>query len=1210
MKKLSSCLFIAVSFVCRAQVADGWDELTQNRFSSARALFEHAMVLEEDPNLARIGWFLTFTGQGPTPELVDAALSIVKQDPGAVSAEFVLEWMKPLKEQFDSWVEDVSGVLMQQPAKNPEIMIQQAHLLRQWATYRGDRALYQEALDRSQFVTQWRYSELFGGYPIPDFRRTWPAERVDYWADAPLQTSRSGVMVPPNDRPGRGVLFAFSEFDNPAAQSLVFRVFSYQNIAIYVDGDRLTTFDQLEELVPNIHRLSTSLPPGRHELLVKITQTRNLNGQFSLQVTANDPVTFLTPDRPEFAVGQRRLDATPCNVGLADLVDDRADGLSAFITAFLATRDHDVERAVESLEALHDQHPDSQIIAGQLTDLYLNDVGFLPADLQFSRAFDILQALDLEHPHSLENSLRLARLAEAARATQQVLQILDRVIAGNPGYCDALEFKLQVASRQSLVEAREDVLRHLDDLGPTHRWAQRLKLKVAQADGNLEETKRILSVLSELQPWGWYGAELHEINGDFEAAAEALKVRREIFPDNDYFPYAISQAYAKMDDRTEQRNWLNATLQLNPTHRQALLDLVNLDCLAGDISSAEEKLQFYLTLEPVDADFRQILSHLQGATPFNAFRVNSEEVIEAAKARPAPEGADSELLLDQLMVRLFPDGSQMRYTHLITRVLTKEAVDRESELNLPDNLEILELRTIKPDGSVFYPENIARKSSISLSGIGVGDFIDEEHIEYLPPAYYDKDGLDASMSFIFRGIDRIYHHSELVLITPEGLDPEPEVLQRNFPNEVVRTEKDGFLTIRWLTREMQPLYPEPAMPNPNSVLPAATFTYNTTWTEVRDFFENAIRPRMAMSRKLRAHVASWADEADDQEALARLVYRRLTDEIEGNGEFYENINLVWESKTGNATLLLARCYEVLGIPCDLIFTRPAQFIASAFNTPFPEMFSYVLLRLNLDGKTVWLDANRKHLPFGYIPFIYRGSDGLTLAPEASTPMIEIPTFDDASERVETHYVMHFAPDGSVEGEGLERFHGSFAAQLEEGYATMNAVELKQTVEAGMNTNYPGASITEVTVTEDLPPGVFELVSLFTHPNLAQSGPDGLTVSQLLPENPLKHQYASLPSRQFPVQISQPHVNEAVLELHLPPDYAWDAPPNAVHLDTPFGTYELDMTVGPPNVLTLTRRYHLPAQRIKPDHYAAFQDFCSAMSAHESFTLSARRSQDP
>ena len=98
---------------------------------------------------------------------------------------------------------------------------------------------------------------------------------------------------------------------------------------------------------------------------------------------------------------------------------------------------------------------------------------------------------------------------------------------------------------------------------------------------------------------------------NYEAAIEDFHKRWLIFQDRDYYPYSISQAKAKLGDREGQRQWLEKTLEVNPGNREAILDMVNLDCFEGQTAAARQRLSSYLAFEPGDAYFRQRLSHLE-----------------------------------------------------------------------------------------------------------------------------------------------------------------------------------------------------------------------------------------------------------------------------------------------------------------------------------------------------------------------------------------------------------------------------------------------------------------------------------------------------------------------------------------------------------------------------------------------------------------------
>lgn len=1209
MRRLWILFLLTPDLILGQVLDDAWRELSEkNNVLAARALFEQAVFSEPSADLARIGWFLTFTGNGPDDALVDAALNILARDGDGAPAEFVMRWMDPMREQLPRWVHAAAEMMPLDQVLNPELRVLYAKHLKLAAEWTGDSALHERALDLSAQIMTWRFSERFGAYPAPDFEKTWPADHRAYWDQRPTQTSRTGVVIPPEAVQGPGVIYAQSQFNNPADQDLIFRLFTYQDASVFVDGKCLIQVRNLEEFGRKVRVFSARIPKGSHDVVVKLTQTRGLNGQFSLQITGPQDPTFPDPARPVHDLQMSEPVAREIATGLTQTFADDDSDLARLVLAFMDQVFKDDDRAVDTLEQLYTAYPMSQHVGGLLAQLYLETVSYLPPEIQLSRAFNILQQLYQDQHCIPENTFRLAQLMVRARQPEQAAQLVDVALEANPGYCDALAFKLDLAQENHMLDEKERILENLWEFGPNHRWAQKQILAVSKKDGDLTTTKEVLANLARNLPWEWHGADLDELNEDFPAAIEKLKKLWDLYPNMDFLPFAIARDYARLGDRVMQRQWLEKTMKLNPSNRNALLDLVNLDCYEGDSDVAYGRIQEYLNVNPADSEFRQMASHLLGATAFESFRVNTEEVISRAMSRPPSQGADSELLLDQLMVRLFEDGSQMRYTHLVTRVLTKDGVDQDSELNLPGDLEILELRTIKPDGTVRYPEDIELKSSISLSGLSVGDFIDEEHIEYLPPAYYDRDGLDANMTFIFQGVDRIYHHSELVLIYPQGLDPEPVILTRNFNGTQERMEENGRVHIRWLAKDVPPLRAEPAMPPTGAVLPTVTFYYNTQWEEVRDFFTHAARTRMKAGLALQRQIREWQSQDQPMADRVRSIYREVVDAVEGDGSFYQDVNLTWASGSGNASLLLATIYKEMGLSCDVVFTRPALFNAYVFDTPLPDLFSHVLLRLQLGDETVWLDANRDGLPFGYVPADLQGSVGLVLNTQEPAALIPIPDGRLQDEEVSYTYALELNADGSATGEGVESFRGDLAARLKTYYAQLNRPEIIQRVEAGINEHFPGAEAHLATVVEDLPPGEFQLKSLFSHPGLVRHEDGRLDVPFLLPETPLLDRFGSMATRLLPVMISDPLVNQAEMTMKAPEGFLWEVEPTDLEFQTPFGAYALTVAAEG-DQLTIHRSYQVPARILPVDQYPEFQAFCKRISEVEQRRFTAVKAVD-
>lgn len=1181
----------------------GWQSLANNQFDQAREQF--ATDMERD-TLAEIGWFLTFTGNGPTRELRDAGLTVLRRDPNSGASEFVLKWFESFRECINDWSDQIQIIYQGQTITNPEILVYVSNCLRETNRQSEGPPEFERIARDAGFFVDYKISERFGAYPIPAFERAWPAEKAAYWAAATVERSRTGVVIPPRRAQGKGVYYALSSFDNPVDQTVRMRFYTFQNATIYVDGKIWGAVKMLETLGPNVSTFEGRLAAGTHEVVVKTTQTSANNGQFSLQVTAAQAPRILVPESARFDLGSKRHQAERVDTGLMAELRDRNGELADLVRAYLLLRAKDDEQALESLEPLAALHGESMLIGGALARLYLSSLDFLPQDMQFARAYQYLSKVAMAgRDHNLENLLTLSLLLNKAQQKQPALELLEAVIEANPAFCDGLEARMLFAEQDGLTDVKRKTLALLEALGPQHVWALSRQLDEARGVGDITRSRQLLTELAQLRPWEGYRAQLLEMDENYQGVIEDLVKRWEVFDDRDFYPFAISRAYAKLGDRAAQRQWLERTLEVNPTSREAMLDIVNLDCLEGKEDQASARLTEYLQIAPADAFFRQRLSHLEGRTAFEEFRVDTAKIIEEAKQKPFSEGADSELLLDQLMVRLFPDGSQMRYTHLITRVLTKKGVDEEGELNLNENLEILELRTIKADGSVFYPADIDNKTSISLSGIGIGDFIDEEHIEYLGPAYYDADGLDAEMTFIFQGLDRIYHHSELVLIYPEGLQPEPIPVSTRMPVEPQVMSRDGLKIVRWLTEDMPPMTVEPAMPARAFSQPTASFYYNTTWQEIHDFYYDAARDRMGLTEKVKREAASWRAQAKDDLELAKLAYEKVTDHLERDGTFFRNVNLSWETRQGNATLLLANIYEELGLKSAIVFVQPKEMEHYGMDVPQP-VYSYALLRIEIAGKTYWADPNQKGIPFNYIPIAYRGARGMVLSLDEL--FTTLPEGDPCDERIEKRYNLFFRGDGSAVGMTSDRFHGLVAGQLKEGYKALNRPEIKQRIEAAINQDYPGAVVDEVTMADDLPRGQFELRTDFHHKTLAQTQADGLSVSFPLKKTPLLEAFGSLPSRKTPVMVRTPQCDTNTLALNIPEGYRWNVKPFNIMEKSQYGTYELSLTVKSERDLVLERRVFLDTTVVPPSDYPKFLAFLKAMASHEDLSLKATKTK--
>lgn len=1190
-------LFFQFFFVQRTSApllpSEGELALLENRWSEAeQACQKTGTTWDEGRQLA---WFLARHAQGDVESTIEAGLAVLSQDANSQAAEFVLAYLGENQEHFPGWIDRSGSLLLAQKPGAPGPKALATQTLRLLAAFRDDAELLEQAMADSGFLRSWRFSPRYGQYPTADFARNWPADKPQAWElDWPVRDSQSGMVSPPAASSGPGVLYAYALFRVEEQAEFILRFQTLQNAELFLDGKLLLQRLNLQERLPSISYLGINLSRGEHEFLVRITQGHRDEAQFSLQLSGG-AATSLAPTLPRYARGKQRYPSTPFTS--ASTVDADAP-LSRLAESLLAQERGEVEHALTLLEGLQERFPASQWVGLFLARLLLEQSDFLPDDQRLAKALAILKSLSQAEEALPDVLALLGDLLQGANQHQEAQNLYRRALENQPRHGGALAGLIRLATGQQWIDLREEVRGRLESFGAQDGWAQKQLLELAQSEGDAKTTLALLENLGRLYPWESFTADWQELNRNLPAAIAFLEARQAFMPDSPAIPYSIAMVYARLGEQGKMRSWLERTAELDPQRTQATLDLLDLDCLEGKLDSARNRLMTALERDPGNAHLRQLLAHFEGRTAFESYRVDSLEVVRSALQRPTPRDADTELVLDQLMVRLFADGSQMRYTHLLRRVLSKAGVDEESEISLPEDVEVLQLRTIKPDGTILYPADIEHKNSISLSGVSIGDFIDEEHIQYLSPAYYDQDGADASMSFIFQGIDRIYHHSELVLIYPVGLKPEPAIVSRNFPFPLHREEQNGLVYLRWLAREMPAIAAEPGMPQPSYFLPTASFSFNTSHREIADFFHHAITPRLRATGALSEEIRQWFPEETDARTRARKIYEFVVESIESENEFYRDINHVWAARSGNATLLLLRAFREIGLSANLVLTRPREMELVTSPQPMPEHFSYGLLRLKLAEETIYVDANHKNLEFGYFPQEYRGARALIIGEESAGELFTLPRECPGDDSIAFDYTLRVDGQGAMSGEGTETFHGLFAATLRERYAQLNEPEIRQRVESGINANYPGARVLRAQLLTNLPRGSFAIGHEFVSEGFAESTAEGLALPRLLPESILMANFGKLPSRKLPLQLRRPLINRGNLKLEFPGGLQPIFKPINMQLNSEFGRYQLTLARETPSTLRVTRTYEIPEQIIPPEKYPEFLAFLGKIEEKE------------
>ncbi len=424
--------------------------------------------------------------------------------------------------------------------------------------------------------------------------------------------------------------------------------------------------------------------------------------------------------------------------------------------------------------------------------LFFRHVARLFDDDRREDALKLLEARLLAHPREIDTLMEKRRLFGRMRWSGESEQVLNELRRLLPHDVSLLLSKARILrGRDSYARARKLVEQELQDR-PGHRSLLQMAKSLAASMGDAKAEKRYLARLHRRDPKSAAAIKaeisLLEAKKDYEAALQALEGLLERFP----------------RDLALRRR------------------IADLSLLKGDKPRALEEYRAVLAAEADDHDLRREirrLSEKEYLSECAPFHLDAMAEVASYKKRPEDEGAPSTLILDQMIIRVYKDGSMMEETHQLRRINDRNGVEAHEEAaQASESDELLELRTIFPDGSWYSPHEVS--GTFSMPRLEPGAFVEERYRNYkrspgLLPINF--------ATFYFQNADEPFRFSRLVVILPKE-QKIGRFLLRNFPKASLTTQDLGSEKAYIFLRENMPrLEPEPLMPPIEDFVPVVTF---------------------------------------------------------------------------------------------------------------------------------------------------------------------------------------------------------------------------------------------------------------------------------------------------------------------------------------------------------------------------------------------------
>jgi tetratricopeptide (TPR) repeat protein len=790
-------------------------------------------------------------------------------------------------------------------------------------------------------------------------------------------------------------------------------------------------------------------------------------------------------------------------------------------------------------------------------------------------AVNALQKYAVENPTPMV-WMTIAEIAKARTWEREAIDAAEAALALAPNHADAVRF-LAAYDRQ---------------YGNTERHADRMRRLIAidAADSNAHD-----ALIRDLRARGQDDAALARLQELSDRWPASIGYRRQIG--------LVLRNLGRLDESLAVWRELGALVPQEESYARdegAVLEL------QGKTDEAIAAYERSLALQGYQPNLWRALKRLrgQGEDFAKRFEPNVEQILaelpsdeELTKTYPK---AVALTLLDHSVVSIHPDGSASSIVHMVYKVLNEKGVAKYGDL--PNAGELLDIRTILPDGTVMTPTGLGRRS-YNMEGLVPGVVIQHR---YLVHQRAGRKGYDGGQFFFqdfeFRGQPNPVFHSRYVVIADSGSVPTYE--KRNYGGDAEVVEFDGKVATIFEKRDMPRIEWEQGMPPKEEIVPYVDYSPAPTMDDA-NWELLAGRDDTRTSPVLRDALTGVIDPEMGDTAKLHAIYDFVNTTITGEFGMGGSPASILLEKAGDREQLFEAMVREAGIPYTLGRAMAWNGHARDLTRPTSNMFNAAFLYLQpRDGKPMPFFMGARHAPFGLVPPPYRGSFAF-LCSEDGGRIVTLPAGGPRTDNG-ARFDVTLGADAEatrVGGDVVYRSGGGyrFKRQLEE----MSQDDRRKFAEGQLSGYFASPTLSDFAF-----PGVEsrgEPLTVYlqgTMPQYLSPQGDRFVAGLGLPTSDMTSNYVHRPTRLYDLilNVRDEGVDEYTVELG---DAFEIATLPADHLAVnELGTYSLTFRLDG-TALHVRRERHLQPARYTPEQYGGFVAWCKAIDDAEQAKIEFR-----
>ncbi|MCA9710491.1 MAG: tetratricopeptide repeat protein, partial [Myxococcales bacterium] len=695
--------------------------------------------------------------------------------------------------------------------------------------------------------------------------------------------------------------------------------------------------------------------------------------------------------------------------------------------------------------------------------------------VSLSREVEALErALQLD-PRLDVARLRLLEIQRERGEDAEVEQILEQLPPARLRGIDGQLLRFSVFLAQGNEYQAEQALARAAALAPRSCKVLMAQRSLARERADVRREDEIAEQLAACAGSLSTRARLAEARGRWDEARALWDEVLERTPDDLSAHENLARVQALRGELPRARAHLEASLRYNPFRVGSHLALADLAATEGDRAGARDQLQQALAKVPHSGALWRSAADLGIADDLMRWRIDGRQALAAYRESGAVyEGVGEVLVLDRSVARVYESGGQRQIVHIMAELRSKESLDRYGELPVPEDAELLTLRTLKPDGRVIEPEIVPGKDGVSLRHLELLDVVEYEYVVERGPAGAVPGYVDVS-TFRFQSADVPYHRSELLVVHPESVALRFDARNNPPVDRPSTVDVDGqtLQVHHFRADEVPRLGVEPGMRSWLDELPSVHVYSTLDLPRYLDGLAAQIRDTQRRNPELRRLVRRLTrGQATPREKL-RALWSWVVENVEDAGDLSMPATVTLAGRTGSRLMLLRAMLREAGLPAELWLARDAHGPRPLpGGHPLVDSYEIALLAVTLPDadEPVMVMTVSKVMPLGYLASGLRRTDGLRvqLEPhEGPSGPVTLPDVDPGQRDLR-----RWDLDVSLDARGAGAVEGTITLQGMEAVVWRQALrqidrdrieEVFQQAELGW---LPGAELLELTLEDE------------------------------------------------------------------------------------------------------------------------------------------------